>query len=91
VHPQRFPAIAKTPGRRDHQLGRPGRAPDNHHAGRRFPGCLLSVEGAHSGNEHSYIPAPVRMVRPDELLAATLGFVHPALTGTTAISPAEGG
>ncbi len=78
--------MAKTPGRRDHQPGRPARAPDNHHAGRRSPGRLLSVEGAHARNERTCIPAPVRMVRPDELPAATLGFLHPALTSTTTTS-----
>jgi hypothetical protein len=47
----------------------------------------------HAGNERTRIPAPVRMVRPDELPAATLGFLHPALTSTTTPScspPAKG-
>ena len=82
--------MAKTPGRREHQPDRPARAPDNHHAGRRPHGRLLSVEGAHTRNERTRIPAPVRMMRPDELPAATLSFLHPALTSipaTTSYSP----
>jgi hypothetical protein len=37
---------------------------------------LFSAEGTHARNERRCIPAPVRMVRPDELPAATLGFVR---------------
>jgi hypothetical protein len=88
--------MPKTPGRRDNHPGRPVRAPDNHHAGRRPRERLLSVEDAHARNERTCIPAPVRMVRPDELPAATLGFLHPALTSTPAATsshspPAEDG
>jgi hypothetical protein len=88
--------MPKTPGRRDNHPGRPVRAPDNHHAGRRPRERLLSVEGAHARNERTCIPAPVRMARPDELPAATLGFLHPALTSTPAATsshspPAEDG
>ena len=88
--------MAKTPDCRDNQPGRPVRAPDHHDAGRRLRERLLRVEDAHARNERTQIPAPVRMVRPDELPAATLGFLHPALTRVTATTssrspPAEGG
>jgi len=87
--------MAQTPGRRDHQPGRPIWAPGHHHAGRRPPGRPLSVEGAHARNERTCIPAPVRMMRPDKLPAATIGFLHPALTRITAATshspPVAGG
>jgi hypothetical protein len=88
--------MAKTPGRRRHQPGRPVRAPDYHDAGRRLRERLPRVEDTHARNERTHIPAPVRMVRSDELPAETLGFLHPAPTRVTATTssrspPAEGG
>jgi hypothetical protein len=87
--------MAKTPDRRDNQPGRPVRAPHHHDAGRRLRERLLRVEDAHARNERTQIPAPVRMVRPDELPAATLAFLHPAPTRVTATTshspPAESG
>ena len=87
--------MAKTPDCRDNHPGRPVRAPHHHDAGRRLRQRLLRVEDAHARNERTCIPAPVRMVRPDELPAETLGFLHSALTRVTATAshcpPAEGG
>jgi hypothetical protein len=45
---------------------------------------LFSTEGAQARNESVCIPAPVGMVRPDELPAAVPGFLHPALTDLAA-------
>jgi hypothetical protein len=73
--------MPKTPDRRDNHPGWPVRAPHHHDAGRRLRERPLRLEDAHARNERTQIPAPVRMIRPDELPAATLGFLHPALTG----------
>ena len=69
--------MAKTPGRRDHQPGRPRPAPYHHHAGPWLPAALmLRVEDAHARDEAYRIPAPVRMICPDEIPAATPSLIH---------------
>jgi hypothetical protein len=90
AHPRRFPAMPKAPDHRDNHPSRPVRAPYHHDAGRRLRDRLLRVEDAHARNEGIEISSPVRMVRPDELSAATLGFLHSVLTSipaTTWYSP----
>jgi hypothetical protein len=73
--------MAKTPDRRNHQPGRPVRAPHHHDAGRRLRERPLRVEDAHARKERTQIPAPVRMIRQNELPAETLAFLHPAPSG----------
>jgi hypothetical protein len=75
-------AVADAPGRRDNQPDRPRAAPDNPHPGQ-LSGELLrpGIEGAQANGEHIRIPAPVRMMRSDEITAAapdfaSLGFIH---------------
>jgi hypothetical protein len=58
-----------------HQPGGPPPAPDNHYPGR-VRRRWVSSESSHAGDERIRIPAPVGMVRPDELPAPPLSFVH---------------
>ena len=95
AHPRCSLAMAKSLGHRDRQPGQPdGRLTTTTQAAAR--------EGppqrrrAHARDEGIRITAPVRMIRPDELPAAPLGFRHPALTRATATTsshspPAEDG
>jgi hypothetical protein len=73
----------QAPRHRGHEPGRPASMPDNHDGGRQVLGRRLSGEGSQARDESICIPAPIGMVRQDELPTAVLRFPHPALTGLT--------
>lgn len=74
--------MANPPTCHDNQPDPPRTTLDNHHFGQ-LPGLRLpsGTEGPQTRGKEIRIPAPVRMIRPDESPAAapefaSLGFVH---------------
>ena len=74
--------MANPPVCHDNQPDQPRAALNNHHLGQ-LPGARLpsGIEGPQTRGKEVRIPAPVRMIRPDESPAAapefaSLGFVH---------------
>ena len=60
--------------------------PDYHHPRRRFRGRPLGVERAQARDEALGIPAPVGVMRPDELPPEPPGFRRPLLTADAPLS-----
>lgn len=72
-----FAVMAEPPGRRDSQPGRPPPTSDHQHGRQRLTvGLVLGVEGPQARDEGIWITAPVRMMGPDELPAATPCLVN---------------